>query len=77
MSARFRITAVPSLDPGFRLICESFEDRKDADEMLKALLGEDMVLVGCGHRSVVVRLDELTNGEWTNVCCKLVTGLGE
>lgn len=77
MTGRFRVTAVPSTDKGFRLINESYDDRKDAEEMLRQLFGDDTVLDGCGYRSVVVSLDELVNGEWTNVSSKLVTGLGE
>lgn len=74
---RFRITAVPSTDKGFRLINEFFDDRKDADEMYGRLQQEDTVLIGCGYQAVVISIDELSNGEWTNVNSKLITGLGE
>lgn len=74
---RFRVTAVPSTDKGFRLINECYDDRKDADEMFKSLQGEDTVLIGCGYGAVVIAIDELCNGEWTNVNSKLITGLGE
>lgn len=77
MTGRFRVTATPSCDKGFRLLSELCDDRKDADELFRQLLAEDTILVGCGYPAVVVAMDELSNGEWTNICTKLVTGLGE
>lgn len=74
---RFRVTATPSTDKGFRLVRELYDDRKDADECVKQLCADDSVLIGCGHKGVVISLEELSNGEWVLVNSKLVTGLGE
>lgn len=74
---RFRVTAVPSTDKGFRLVCEQFDDRKDADEMYRSLQSDDTALIGCGHKAVVIAIDERTNEGWDNLVTKLITGLGE
>ena len=73
---RFRVTATPAVDKGFRLVSEMFDDRKDADEMFRPLQSDDTVLVGCGYGAVVIAIDELCNGEWSNIVTKLITGLG-
>ena len=77
MSGRFRVTAHPSTDKGNWLVREFFDDRKDADEMYRSLQAEDTKLIGCGFSAVVIAIDEISNGEWTNINTKLVTELGE
>lgn len=74
---RFRVTAVPAVDKGFRLVNEYYDDRKDADECFRQLCGEGSALIGCGYAAVVVAIDESKNDGWDNLVTKLVTGLGE
>ena len=77
MSGRFRVTAHPASDKGLRLIMEFYDDRKDADELYRQLQADDTILAGCGYGAVVIALDELCNGEWTNTSTKLVIIGGE
>ena len=74
---RFRVTACPAADKGLRLVMEFCDDRKDADELYRGLQAEDTILAGCGYGAVVIALDEMCNGEWTNASTKLVIIGGE
>jgi len=74
---RFRITATPSTDKGLRLVCEFFDDRKDADEFYRQLQQPDTILSGAGYGACIIAIDELSNGDWTNANTKLITFGGE
>ena len=74
--SRFRITASPSTRPDVVLVRVFHEDRKDADEHYRQLQSDDTILCDAGYIAYIIAMDELSNGEWTNVNTAIVSCRG-
>lgn len=75
MNAKYKVTAKPP--EGEEFILEPFEAESDARRFYEELQAEDTILRDTGYPCVFIELGELTNGVWTTVNKRMVSGLGE